>query len=142
MKMYCEIISQDREVFSGDVNMVVIPGAAGQMGILPNHAALLTAINYGVITIKFDSGEEHFTVAGGVAEVLPGQVIILADAAENVEEIDIERAIKAKQAAEESLKNISDTDNDRYMRVSAALKRSYLRLDAAKKFRRDLKIKG
>lgn len=141
MTIKCEIVSQDRQVFNGEAEMVVIPGAAGQMGILPHHAPVLTSLNYGIITVKTKSGEEHFTVAGGIAEVQPDQVTILADAAENVEEIDVDRALQARQRAEESIKSISSTDIDRYMRISSALKRSNLRLLAAQKYRKDIKTR-
>lgn len=135
MTIKCEIVSQDRLVYSGDVDMVVIPGAAGEMGILPHHAPVLTSLNYGIITVKCSGNVERFTVAGGIAEVIPTRVTILADAAENVEEIDIDRALLAKQRAEESLQQVKATDIDRYMRVTSALKRSNLRLQAAQKYR-------
>lgn len=141
MTVICEIVSQDRIVFKGDVDMVVIPGAAGQMGILPHHAPVLTSLSYGIITIKMQGNEEHFTVAGGIAEVQPDQITILADAAENVEEIDIERALKARQNAEERLKSTLAADVDRYMRVTSALKRSNLRLSAVRKYRKDSKTR-
>lgn len=141
MSIKCEIVSQDRQVFSGEAEMVVIPGAAGQMGILPHHAPVLTSLNYGIITVKTKTGEEHFTVAGGIAEVQPDQVTILADAAENVEEIDVDRALQARQRAEESIKSTSTTDIDRYMRITSALKRSNLRLQAAQKYRKDIKTR-
>lgn len=141
MTIKCEIVSQDRQVFNGEAEMVVIPGAAGQMGILPHHAPVLTSLNYGIITVKTKSGEEHFTVTGGIAEVQPDQVTILADAAENVEEIDVDRALQARQRAEESIKSTSSTDIDRYMRISSALKRSNLRLQAAQKYRKDIKTR-
>jgi len=73
--------------------------------------------------------------------VLPDKVTILADAAENVEEIDFERALKAKERAEERLKLITTSDADRYLRVSSALKRSTLRLQAVQKFRRTTKTR-
>ena len=100
MTIRCEIVSQDRLVYQGDVDMVVLPGAAGEMGILPHHAPLLTVLNFGIISVKVKGGEQFFTVAGGVAEVQPDQVTVLADAAENVEEIDEERALQAQQRAE------------------------------------------
>ena len=136
MTVKCEIVSQDRLVFTGDVDIVVIPGMEGQMGILPNHAPVLTALNYGIITVRLKGHEEHFTVAGGIAEVLPDKVTVLADAAENVEEIDIERALRARERAEERLKLMTTTDADRYLRVSSALKRSNLRLQAVQKYRK------
>ena len=119
--------------------MVTIPGAAGEMGILSHHAPVLTVLNYGIITVKLSGVVEHFTVAGGVAEVQPDQVTILADAAENVEEIDVQRALMARQKAEERLKEIQTVDKDRYMVMLSALKRSNMRLQAVKKYRDDFK---
>ena len=141
MTIKCEIVSQDRVVFQGEADIVVLPGMDGQMGILPKHAPVLTALNYGIITVRLKGNEEHFTVAGGVAEVLPDKITVLADAAENVEEIDIEQAVKAKESAEERLKLITTSDADRYLRVSSALKRSNLRLQAVQKFRRNTKTR-
>ncbi len=141
MTIRCEIVSQDRIVYQGDVDMVDLPGAAGEMGILPHHSPVLTVLNYGIITVKRGGREEHFTVAGGVAEVQPDQVTVLADAAENVEEIDVERASLARQRAEERLKEVQQVDKDRYMVMLSALKRSNLRLQAVNKYRADFKNK-
>lgn len=135
MPLRCEIVSQDRVVFSGDADMVVVPGYEGVMGILPNHSQLLTLMRFGIITVKTKQGEQYFTVAGGVAEVQPDQVTILADAAENVEEIDIQRAEVAKKRAEELLKTAGKHDNDSYFELQAALRRSDLRLTAARRFK-------
>ncbi len=135
MPIRCEIVSQDRIVFQGDVDIVVLPGAEGVMGILPNHSPLLTVLQYGIITVRSQGNEENFTVAGGIAEVQPDQVTVLADAAENVEEIDIRRAEMAHKKAEEILKNGVAPDTDSYLTIQAALKRSNLRIDAAKRFR-------
>lgn len=136
MPIRCEIVSQDRIVFQGEVDIVVLPGVAGQMGILPHHAPVLTTLDYGIITIRKQGEEQHFTVAGGIAEVQPDQVTILADSAENVEEIDFERASEARQRAEESLKGTVNFDQDRYMRTQSALKRSNLRIEAVRRYRK------
>lgn len=136
MTIRCEIISQDRTVFQGDVDIVVLPGAAGEMGILPHHAPVLAILKYGVIRIRHHGREELFTVAGGIAEVQPDIVTILADAAENVEEIDIVRAKAAKKRAEEALANVKPEDQDTYLLMEAALRRSNLRLDAVRRYRR------
>jgi F-type H+-transporting ATPase subunit epsilon len=141
MTIQCEIVSQDRLVFTGEADIVIIPGMEGQMGILPRHTPVLTALNYGIITVRLKGHEEHFTVAGGVAEVLPEKVTVLADAAENVEEIDIERAVKARERAEERLKLMTTADADRYLRVASALRRSNLRLQAAQKYRKSSKTR-
>jgi len=139
MTITCEIVSQDRMVYSGEADIVLLPGMAGQMGILPHHAPVLTTLDYGIIMVRSKSEELHFTVAGGIAEVLPDKVTVLADAAENVEEIDLERAIIARERAEERLKLTLATDTDRYMKITSALKRSNLRLQAVQKYRKSSK---
>ena len=136
MTIRCEIVSQDRTVFQGDVDIVILPGAAGEMGILPHHAPVLAILKYGVIKVRHNGKEELFTVAGGMAEVQPNIVTILADAAENVEDIDITRALAAKKRAEDALAGVTPEDQDTYLRMEAALRRSNLRLDVARRYRR------
>ena len=136
MTIRCEIVSQDRTVFQGDVDIVILPGAAGEMGILPHHAPVLAILKYGVIKIRQNGKEQLFAVAGGLAEVQPDIVTILADAAENVEDIDMIRAQAAKKRAEDALVNLKPEDQDSYLRMEAALRRSNLRLDAVRRFRK------
>ena len=136
MTIRCEIVSQDRTVFTGDVDIVVLPGAAGEMGILPKHAPVLTTLKYGVVRVRKDGKEEIFAVAGGVAEVQPDIITILADAAENIAEIDENRADAARKRAEEMLKNGPPADTDAYLAMEAALRRSNLRLDAVRRYRK------
>ena len=135
MPIRCEIISQDRLVFKGEVDIVLLPGVEGEMGILPNHSPLLTVINYGVITTRTKGQEEYFTVAGGVAEVLPDQVTILADSAENVMEIDISRAEEARKRAEELIDEEIESSSDDHLKFQAMLHRSMLRINAVKRYR-------
>ena len=136
MTIRCEIVSQDRTVFTCDVDIVVLPGAAGEMGILPKHAPVLTTLKYGIIKVRKGGKEELFTVSGGVAEVQPDIVTILADAAENVEEIDEARADAARQRAEEVLAKGVPADTDAYLAMEAALRKSNLRLDAVRRYRK------
>ena len=136
MPIRCEIVSQDRKVFEGDVDIIVLPGVDGEMGILPHHAPLLTALKYGIIKVRHGGDEEIFTVAGGVADVQPEVVTILADAAENIEELDVARAEAARKRAEETLAKGLPKDTDAYLAIAAALRRSNLRLDAARRFRK------
>ena len=136
MTIRCEIVSQDRTVFQGDVDIFILPGAAGEMGILPHHAPVLATLKYGVIKIRQNGKEKLFAVAGGIAEVQPDVVTILADAAENVEDIDITRALAAKKRAEEALAGLKPEDVDAYSKMEAALRRSNLRLDAVRRYRR------
>jgi F-type H+-transporting ATPase subunit epsilon len=135
MPVRCEIISQDRIVFQGDVDMVTLPGSDGEMGVLPHHAPLLTTLKYGFIKMRAQSKETIFTVAGGFADIQPDLITILADAAENVEEIDIARAEAARKRAEESLAKGPPAGTDNYLRIEAALRKSNLRLDAVRRYR-------
>ena len=122
-------------VYSGDADIVVLPGTDGEMGILPHHAPLLTTLKIGIIKVRSGGKEEVFTVAGGVAEVQPDIVTVLADAAENVEEIDVARAEAARKRAQEILEKGVPANTDSYLRLEAALRKSNLRLDAVKRYR-------
>ena len=135
MPIRCEIVSQDREVFNKDVDIVVLPGTDGEMGILPHHAPLLTTLKYGLIKVRIKDQEQVFTVAGGVAEIQPEIVTVLADAAENVVEIDEERAEAAKRRAEEMLEKGVPVNTDAYLAIEAALRRSNLRLEAVRRYK-------
>ena len=137
MTIRCEIVSQDRTVFQGDVDVVVLPGADGEMGILPHHAPVLTTLKYGVIKVRRGGKEELFTVSGGVAEVQPQIVTVLADAAENVEEIDVARAEAARKHAQEILAKGLPADSDAYLAMEAALRRSNLRIEVARRYRKN-----
>ena len=136
MPIRCEIISQDRVVFKGDVDIVTLPGAEGEMGILPDHSPLLTILKFGIISARTGKDVVHFTVAGGVAEVQPDQVTVLADAAENVEEIDLQRAENARRRAEEVLQQKTSLDTDTFLAIQTSLRKSNLRLEAVRKYRR------
>jgi len=136
MPIRCEIVSQDRMVWEGDADIVVVPGEAGEMGILPNHAPLLSTLRFGILRIRYQGSEEIFTVAGGVVEVQPNLITVLADSAENVEEINVARAEAAKKRAEELLLKGPPPDSDTYLMMEAALKRSNLRLEAVRRYRR------
>ncbi len=140
MTIRCEIVSQDRTVFAGDVDIVVLPGSAGEMGILPRHAPVLTTLKYGFIKVRKSGKEEIFAVAGGVAEVQPDIVTVLADAAENVQEIDVVRAEAARKRAEEALAKGVPPDTDAYLAMEAALRKSNLRLDAVRRYRKGIRF--
>ena len=137
MPIRCEIVSQDRMVFEGQADIVVVPGVAGEMGILPNHAPLLSTMKFGILKVRYQGREEIFAVSGGLVEVQPNLVTVLTDSAENVAEIDVARAESARRRAEELLKQGPPPDSDTYMKMEAALRRSNLRLEAARRFRRD-----
>ena len=138
MTIRCEIVSQDRTVFQGDVDIVILPGAAGEMGILPHHAPVLAILKYGVIKIRHNGKEELFAVAGGMAEVQPDIVTILADACERAEEIDEERAAEARRRAQERL--VARGAGVDLERTVASLRRAEVRLKAARRRRGPARI--
>lgn len=99
-----EVVTNERIVLSEtDVEMVNAPGADGMLGILPNHAPLVTTLSAGELRIKKAGSEQSMVVFGGFMEVLPDKVIILADVAEKVEEIDVVRAEEARKRAEDAI---------------------------------------
>ena len=134
MPIRCEIVSQDRMVFEGDADIVLVPGESGLMGILPNHSPLLSTLKMGVLTVRYQGQDQNFTISGGVVEVQPSIITVMADAAENVDEIDLGRAEAAKQRAVELLK-APQPDTDAYLSLEAAIKRSNLRIEAARRFK-------
>jgi F-type H+-transporting ATPase subunit epsilon len=136
MPIRCEIVSQDRMVWEGDADIVVLPGIEGEMGILPNHAPLLSTLKYGILTVRTGGQEQYFTIAGGIVEVQPQIVTVMADAAENVLEIDVSRAEEARRRAEEYIRKGPPPDTDTYLAMEAALRRSNLRIDAVRRYRR------
>jgi F-type H+-transporting ATPase subunit epsilon len=136
MTIRCEIVSQDRPVFEGDVDIVVIPGSEGEMGILPNHAPLLSTIRMGVVKVRQGGQEQLFTITGGLVEVQPSIVTILADAAENIDEIDVARAEEARHRAEQHLAEGAPKDAEAFLAAEAALHRSTLRLEMARRYGR------
>lgn len=139
MPLRVDIIAQDRQVWSGEADIVTLPGSAGEMGILPNHAPLLTTLEPGFIKVRRGGEELVFTVVGGFAEVQPDRVIVLADAAEHVEEIDVARAQAAKERAERILAE-APRDSEAYLAALAALRRANLRLEAVRRYRREKPI--
>lgn len=136
MPIRCEIISQDRLVFEGDADIVIAPSTMGEVGILPNHAPLLATLELGKIKIRRNEEEDIFAVTGGILEVQPNLVTILADAAEHVDEINVQRAEEARQRAEKILKEGPPPNSDVYLKMGAALKRSNLRLELANQYRK------
>ena len=130
-----EIVTAERMIFSGDVSAVLAWGVEGQLGILPHHAPLMTMLQPGDLMIRKDKEEEFLAISGGFLEVRPDKVIILADACERIEEIDIARAEEAKKRAQETLKTAAPLAVDTAA-AEAALRRSLARLKVAEIIRR------
>lgn len=134
MPIRLEIVTAERVVFSEDVDVVVAPGVEGQLGALPHHAPLMTMLEPGELLARKGGEEIVMAISGGFLEVRPDRIIVLADAAERAEEIDIARAEAAKRRAEEQL-HLHAPDVDA-ARAEAALRRSMVRLRVAEKRKR------
>ncbi len=133
MPLRVEIITQDRKLYDGDADIVVARGIEGEMGILPQHAPLVTALAYGEVRVKKDGVEELFAVGGGVLQVGNDHVIILADSAEHAEEIDMTRAEHARERARTMMESAPPTDPGQQAALEAAIKRADLRLKVARR---------
>ena len=132
-KMPIEIVTPERKVYENEVNMVIARGAEGDLGILAGHVPLVTTLKIGQIRLQTDAGEQVVAITGGFLEVKPEKVTVLAEAAELPEEINVDRAQRAKERAERRLADRQgDTDVDRAQEsLERALNR--LRISMTKK---------
>jgi F-type H+-transporting ATPase subunit epsilon len=128
------VVTGEREIYRGEASMVIAPGTDGEMGILPEHAALLTSLKTGEMRIKLGDAEEAIFISGGFMEVYNNLVTVLADVAEQAEEIDEQRAQAARQRAQERLANVQD-ERER-QRLSGDLARAVTRLRIVETTRR------
>jgi F-type H+-transporting ATPase subunit epsilon len=128
------VVTPDRQVVHESVESVSFPGKNGYLGILPGHAPLLTELDIGEIDYTRQGTRHYLGVCWGFAEVLPDRVIVLAQTAERAEEIDLTRAQRAKQRAEERLKKPGDTEID-LERARIALERAVMRIQTAHRLR-------
>jgi F-type H+-transporting ATPase subunit epsilon len=133
MGLRLEVVTPEKQLFSGEVDSVLLPGAEGQLGILPRHAPLMTALTTGELVARRGQEEFLFAIYGGFAQILPDRVIVLADVGERAEEVDAERAERARMEAEELLKKEPPPE----LRAEAmmALRKAQLRLRVARRQR-------
>ena len=104
-----EVVSAEESIFSGPAKLVALPGESGELGILPGHTPLISRIRPGTVKIvRPDNSEENIFVAGGILEVQPGTVTVLADTAIRAADLDEARALAAREKAEEALRNAKD----------------------------------
>ncbi len=136
MTVHVDVVSAEESIFSGLVEMVVVPGEVGELGIYPRHAPLLTRIKPGSVRLKLPNQDEPMLiyVSGGMVEVQPSLVTILADTAIRGADLDEARSLEAKRAAEEAMKNrASDID---YAKAQAELSEAVAQLQAIQKMRK------
>jgi F-type H+-transporting ATPase subunit epsilon len=125
------IVTPERSLVNEQVDELQIPGAEGYLGVLPGHAPLFTELKVGELSYRKGNQWTSLTVAWGFAEVLPDQVRVLAETAERAEEIDLERAMRAKERAEQRLSMGGDEID--YERARVALERALIRIQVARK---------
>ena len=127
-----DIVSPDKgEIFSKDIDMLIVRSTAGELGILPRHANLLTELLPHAMRIKMEGGEQLVALGGGFMEVTPEKITVLADSAELPENIDVERAQRAKKRAEERIAQYKQATKDSLIdidRANKALARAKARL--------------
>jgi F-type H+-transporting ATPase subunit epsilon len=129
-ELQLNIVSPDHLLVRDSVSGVTVPGKNGYIGVLPGHAPLLTLLVPGELSYTIQGVKHYLCVNWGFAEVLPNRVIVLVQSAERAEEIDVDRAQKAKQRAEERLKRFLDPEID-MKRAREALRRALARLETA-----------
>jgi F-type H+-transporting ATPase subunit epsilon len=134
--LHVDVVSAEQHIYSGEAEFVVLPGEAGELGIYPRHTPLITRIKPGAVRIKpSDGGEENLIfVAGGILEVQPSMVTVLADTAIRGADLDETKALEAKQRAEESLRNAKDKQE--VATVEAELSMLAAQLAAIRRLRR------
>ena len=133
--IHVDVVSAEREVFAGEANFVVLPGESGELGIMPGHTPLITRIKAGAVRIEMADGTEEFVfIAGGILEVQPKRVTVLADTATRGEDLDEARALEAKARAEELLN--SNNDELDFAHAQSELAVAMAELSAIAKFRK------
>jgi F-type H+-transporting ATPase subunit epsilon len=124
-----ELVTPERLLLSEEVDEVIAPGYEGEFGVLPEHTQYLAILNIGVLRYRKGSETRRIALGGGFAEVTPERVVVMADTAERAEEIDVERARRARERAEAALKELS-LDDETYAKAYAALQRALVRMSA------------
>lgn len=135
--LHVDIVSAEREIHSGEADMVFAPLAMGEVGILPRHAPLLARMKPGEVRVRSNGEDQFFYVSGGLLEVQPHVVTVLADTAQRAKDLDEAVALEAVQRAEEAMKN-RQTDID-YAKAQAELAEAVARLRVLRKFREQVK---
>lgn len=133
MAIRCIIVSRYNIVYDGIVDMVILPGTTGQLGILENHVRMYTKLQSGIITLKTDGDDLFFTSTGGIAEVKPDEVRVLADSSENIDEIDYDRAVQARDRAMKTMSAIQSHNSMEFFKAMMLMKKSTMRMNAYRK---------
>lgn len=135
MPIHVELVTQERKLFDEpNADMVIVPAVEGEMGVLPNHSPVLTTLNFGELIVRKGNAEERFAVYGGVVDIRPDKVIVLADTAESSYALDVAKAEEARERARRTLEEgVPGTDN---REAELSLRRANLAVQVSSKVRR------
>ncbi len=136
MTMQCDIITQERTVFSGQVDSVNLPGTEGRMGILPNHSPLLTSLDFGEVIVRTDGAEEYFAIGGGFAEVQPDHVTFWPNRPNRRTRLIWSGSNAPVEQAEQVMRDGVPEDPERLAQIRASLLRAQVQLDVGRRRRR------
>lgn len=136
MPLLLEIVTPERLAYSDEVDMVLVPGADGELGILPHHTPLVSLLGVGELRIRKGGSEESFAIAGGFLQVGPDKVVVMAETADMAAEIDLEKAEEARREAERALESGYHEGAD-LSAARAQLQQALLRIRVAERRHRE-----
>jgi F-type H+-transporting ATPase subunit epsilon len=136
MPLLLEVVTPERQAWSGEVDAVFCPGIEGELGVLPHHAPLLSTLGIGELRIRTGSQEEYFAIAGGFVQVRPDKVVVMAELADLSSEIDLEAAEEARNEAQRAIQQGFEEPAD-LARARAAMERALLHIRVAERRHRE-----
>ena len=136
MTLHLEIVTPERLAYSDDVDMVLVPGVDGELGILPHHTPLVSLLGVGELKIRKDGHEEVFAIVGGFLQVRPDKVVVMAETASLASEIDLEKAQEARKEAQRALESGFSEGSD-LSTARASLQHALLHVRVAERHRRE-----
>ena len=136
MTLHLEIVTPERLAYSDDVDMVLVPGVDGELGVLPHHTPLVSLLGYGELRIRKDGAEESFAIVGGFLQVRPDKVVVMAETADMASEIDLEKAEEARRDAQRALES-GYNDGADLSAARASLQQALLRIRVAERRHRE-----
>src|SRR5215211_3484675 len=137
MPLHLQIVTPEKLAYEDDVDMVLVPGIDGELGILPHHTPLVSLLGVGELTIRKSGSEESFAIAGGFLQVRPDRVVVMAETADLASEIDLEKAQEARREAERALETAGPSDGADLAAARAQLQQALLRIRVAERRHRE-----
>src|SRR6476659_7847902 len=137
MTIRLEIVTPERLAYEDDVDMVLVPGIDGELGVLPHHTPLVSLLGVGELEIRKGGSSESFAIVGGFLQVRPDKVVVMAETADLASDIDLEKAQEARREAERALEGAAQTDAVDLAAARAPLQQARLRIRVAERRHRE-----